>query len=158
MAQGGEGKGEGSGGGRRGLSGTLRWGAWGGRSGRNKGRVGREGKGEGGRRNNTGCGGEEEEEEEEEVAEGSAPSLEEAIGRGPAWSSFSSSIPATSPLSARPARFRMEKRVTSGGLVLRDEQPVAAVEYRRLLDIILKEKGRKTGYCFVKEKRHKVGR
>eukprot|EP00624_Nannochloropsis_granulata_P007824 evm.model.NODE_9769_length_11446_cov_53.716583.1 len=52
----------------------------------------------------------------------------------------------------------MEKRVTSGGLVLRDEQPVAAVEYRRLLDIILKEKGRKTGYCFVKEKRHKVGR
>lgn len=106
------------------------------------------GKGEEERRNSTGRGGEEEEFE---------PGLKEATGGGPASSSLSSSIPTPLPLPARPTRFRMEKRVTSGGLVLRNEQPVAAVQYRRLLDIMVREKGRKSGYCFVKEKRHKVG-
>jgi len=103
---------------------------------------------------------EEEEEEEEErrkktetgPTEGK-PKEEGAVGGG----ATSSSLPAPPP-STRPRRFRLEKRVSSCTLVLRDEQPVAAVEYRCLLETMLKEKGRKTGYCFVKEKRHKVGR
>ncbi|GAB5036822.1 two-pore calcium channel [Nannochloropsis oceanica] len=149
MVEGEEGYEEGGGGGRRRLPRKLRWGAWGGRRGRSKERVGTEGRGEEERRNSTGRGGEEEEFE---------PGLKEATGGGPASSSLSSSIPTPLPLPARPTRFRMEKRVTSGGLVLRNEQPVAAVQYRRLLDIMVREKGRKSGYCFVKEKRHKSQR
>ena len=136
-------------------------GSW--RSWRREGGEG--GGGEGGRENSSSsaAGVKEEEEEEEERRKGNdsgpieAPKEEVAVEGGSSSSSLSSFLLAPLPPSSRPTRFRLEKRVNSCTLVLRDEQPVLAVEYRCLLETMLKEKGRKTGYCFVKEKRHKVG-
>lgn len=48
-------------------------------------------------------------------------------------------------------KFKVERRVSSDDLMLTDEEPVDATEYRALLDAMMRETGDRTGYSFVKE-------
>jgi len=83
-------------------------------------------------------------------------SLEPA--RPPSLSNSSPSGASNPSPTSRPARFRLRRRVSSCYLALRDEQPVADVEYQCLLEALLKEKGQEFAYCFIKEQRNKVRR
>ena len=72
------------------------------------------------------------------------------------------------------ARFRMERQMTSGFLALGGgsgaEEEVGVKEYRRVLEAVTEVKGgggggrgkkkkkTRTGYCFIKQKKDKVGR
>ena len=48
-------------------------------------------------------------------------------------------------------KFKVERRVSSDDLMLTNEEPVDATEYRALLDAMMRETGDRTGYSFVKE-------